>query len=357
MSSSSAICKSCNSEYCPGQTGYGGKNGSSLAAGAHYQYVPPGGFCEPRFFYIIKSVNETSETQKKSAFVAVIGRPSAGKSTLLNALCGEKVAIVSPVPQTTRNTIRGIVNRPAGQLVFIDTPGRHASDKKLNKKLMDLGDRARAESELVLYVIDATRDIGDEEQEISSFLAKDQRRMIVAINKIDAKAARIQRTRDWLKEAFPDLGEERILTVSALKGDKVEELLAALYELAPQGEQLYSDEVYTDQDVPFRIAEIIREKAISRLRDELPHALYVEVEDTEIRNEGTRLWVRASIIVERESQKGIVVGKGGLGIKAIRQAAQKDLNRIFDWKVELDLRVKASKDWRQDDRTLRRLID
>lgn len=302
-------------------------------------------------------MNEINETIEKSAFVAVIGRPSAGKSTLLNALCGEKVAIVSPVPQTTRNTIRGIVNRPQGQLVFVDTPGRHASDKKLNKRLMELGDRARSESELVLYVIDASRDIGDEEQEISSFLSKDQERMIVAINKTDAKAARVPRARDFIGEAFPKLPKDRIIAISALKNEGIEELLSCLFALAPQGDKLYGEDVYTDQDVPFRIAEIIREKAITRLRDELPHALYVEVEDTELRNEGKRLWVRAFIIVERESQKGIVVGRGGEGIKAIRQAAQKDLNRIFDWKLELDLRVKASKDWRQNDRTLKRIIE
>ena len=133
--------------------------------------------------------------------------------------------------------------------------------------------------------------------------------------------------------------------------------LSLIFALSPPGEPMYPDDYYTDQQVDFRIAEIIREKAMNRLKEELPHSIYVEVEDTEIKENGARLWVRAFIIVERESQKGIVVGHGGEMIKAIRQSAQKDMNKIFEWKVELDLRVKVGKDWRQNDHTLQRLID
>lgn len=294
---------------------------------------------------------------KKSAFVAVIGRPSAGKSTLLNALCGEKVAITSPVPQTTRNAIRGIVNRDAGQLVFIDTPGRHVSEKKLNKKLMDVGVRALDEAELVLYVVDATREAGEEEKAISALLAPYASRLAVAVNKIDAKGAAADKARAFIAEAVPALPSERILDISALAKTGLEPLLSLLFELSPEGHPMYPDDFYTDQEVDFRIAELIREKAMNRLSEELPHAIYVDVADTEFREEGKRLWVRAFIIVERESQKGIVVGKGGAMIKAIRQAAQKDMDRIFDWKTELDLRVKVGKDWRQSDHTLKRLIE
>jgi GTPase len=298
-----------------------------------------------------------NQDSKKSAFVAVVGRPSAGKSTLLNRFCGEKVAIVSPVPQTTRNAIRGIVNRDEGQIVFIDTPGRHVSDKKLNKKLMDVGSKVLGESELVLYVLDSTRKAGEEERAVASMLAPIVDRVVAAINKIDAPDANADETRAFLAEALPTLAKERIALVSARKKDGVEDLLSLLYKLAPVGDPMYPEDYYTDQEVDFRVAEIIREKAINRLSEELPHAIYVEVEDTELREEGTRLWVRAFIIVERESQKGIVVGKGGEMIKAIRLSAQKSMNEIFDWKVDLDLRVKVGKDWRQNDNTLHRLID
>ncbi len=298
-----------------------------------------------------------NQDSKKSAFVAVIGRPSAGKSTLLNSLCGEKVAIVSPVPQTTRNAIRGIVNHERGQLVFIDTPGRHVSEKKLNRKLMDVGAKVLSEAELVLYVLDSTRKAGEEERAVAALLAPVADRVVAAINKIDANDADPDAARAFLAEALPTLGDDRIVRISARKKDGIADVLAVLFALAPAGDPMYPEDYYTDQEVDFRVAEIIREKAINRLSEELPHSLYVEIEDTELRDEETRLWVRAFIIVERESQKGIVVGKGGSMIKAIRLAAQKELNSIFDWKVELDLRVKVGKDWRQNDKTLRRLID
>jgi GTP-binding protein Era len=299
--------------------------------------------------------------------VAVVGRPSVGKSTLVNLLCGEKVAIVSAVPQTTRNAIRGIVNRPAGQLVFVDTPGRHTSEKKLNKKLMETADRAVEGAELILYMLDASRAPGDEEKSIAEFLLPlGVERLVAVINKTDMHGADPAAAEEFLREHFPTLPSSRCFKISALKNEGAEDLLRCLFEMAPEGEPFYPEEYYTDQDLNFRIAEIIREKAINRLREELPHSLYVEVADAELRDienpptadeaEKQKLWVRAFIITERESQKGMVVGKGGEMIKAIRQAAQKDLNRIFDWKVELDLRVKTSKDWRHNDKVLRRLI-
>lgn len=298
--------------------------------------------------------------KEKSAFVAVIGRPSAGKSTLINTLCGQKVSIVSAVPQTTRNMIRGIVNREAGQLIFVDTPGRHISEKKVNRKLVELADRALEESELVLYLIDASRPVGKEEEELAKAVKNSRAypdRTVLCLNKIDDKRSDTAGVYAFLQEQVPGIPKERQREISAKHGTGTEELLQLLFSLAPAGHRLYPEDTYTDQDVQFRIAEIIREKAINNLREELPHSIYVEVADTELRDEGSRLWVRAFILVERESQKGIVVGKGGEMIKKIRQSAQKELNRIFDWKVELDIRVKVSLDWRQDDRVLRRLIN
>jgi len=279
----------------------------------------------------------------KAAFVAIVGRPSAGKSTLVNKLCGEKVSIVSAVPQTTRDAIRGICTREQGQLVFVDTPGRHKSEKKFNIKLSDISAKAVEDSDLVLYVLDSTRAPGPEEMEIASLLAPHSGRTIAAINKIDDKNADPARAREFISQYLPGL--VTVCQVSAKTGEGVEPLLEALYAMAPEGEAFYDAEYYTDQEVDFRIAEIIREKAINRLREEIPHALRVEIADTKFDGEAQggrgKLWVRAFIIVERESQKGIVVGKGGLMIRAIRLAALKDLGRIFDWKIELDLRVKA----------------
>ena len=316
----------------------------------------------------------------KAAFVAVLGRPSAGKSTLVNQICGGKVSIVSEVPQTTRNAIRGIANRAQGQLVFVDTPGRHHSDKKMNKKLMDVSQRALMESDLILYVMDTTRPPGEEEAELAGLLAPVAERTVAALNKTDAPAADCRRARDFLARNLPVLSADRCFEISAKNNTGIDPLLAALFAMSPEGEPFYGSEYYTDQETDFRIAEIIREQAINRLREELPHALYVQVADTELRNAGklgltqagtdeggelpgqgslrTRpvLWVRAFIIVERESQKGMVVGKGGEMIKAIRQASQKELAKIFDWKIELDLRVKTGKDWRHKDHVLRKII-
>jgi GTP-binding protein Era len=298
------------------------------------------------------------DRQSRAAFVAVVGRPSVGKSTLVNLLCGGKVAIVSPVPQTTRNAIRGIMNRPPGQLVFVDTPGIHISEKKLNRKFRETADRSMQESELVLYVLDASRPPGLEEEAIVERLNSPAgaERTLVAVNKMDAPGADFQRLRTFLEEKLPLLHPERCFQVSALKNEGLDPLVECLFALAPVGEPFYPEEYYTDQEVSFRISEIIREKAINRLRQELPHSIYVEVADMELTDEGKRLWVRAFILTERESQKGMVVGKGGEVIKAIGREARQDLNRIFDWKVDLDLRVKTAKDWRHNDRLLGRLF-
>ena len=293
----------------------------------------------------------------KSAFVALAGRPSVGKSTLVNLLCGVKVSIVSDVPQTTRNTVRGILTRPEGQLVFIDTPGRHVSEKKLNKKLMDLADRALDDSELVLYVLDATRSPGPEEEAVAARLSRFQDRTAAAINKTDAAGADPDALVSFLERSLPGIPPGRRFRISCHKKEGLKPLLSCLYEMAGEDLPSYPAEYYTDQDMRFRISEIIREKAMNRLRQELPHSIYVEVADLELREDAgkKRLWVRAFIVTERESQKGIVVGKGGGMIKAIGQAARKELNSIFDWKLDLDLRVKTGRDWRHDDRILKKI--
>jgi GTP-binding protein Era len=315
-----------------------------------------------------KKCARLKSAHSKCAFVAILGRPSVGKSTLLNKMCGGKVAIVSKVPQTTRNAIRGIVNHEHGQLIFIDTPGRHDSQKKFNKKLMEVSTRALEGSDLVLYVMDAARAPGLEEDEIASILAPLAEKTITAVNKMDVPSADFKRAEEYITQHLPAV-KDRCFAISANTGQGIDALLSALYAIAPEGEALYGDEYYTDQETGFRIAEIIREQAINRLRQELPHSLYVDIADMEfadvcpadicpadINPKGEKLWVRAFIVVERESQKGMVVGKGGEMIKAIRLASLKNLKQIFDWKIDLDLRVKTGKDWRHNDHTLRKII-
>jgi GTP-binding protein Era len=289
----------------------------------------------------------------KSALVGIVGRPSAGKSTLMNRLCGAKVSIVSPVPQTTRNRVRGILTRPEGQLVFMDTPGFHLSEKKFNRYLTDLVSVTLRDADIVLYLVDGTRSVGAEERALLEKLRRTAKPCIVAINKSDSRDRTWKEVRAFIGEALPGMP---VHEVSALKGDGIDRLASSLLALAPEGEQLYPEEYYTDQDPPFRISEIIREKAIAHTRAELPHALYVRLEDLEMSDGGERLQVRGFILVERESQKGIVVGRGGEKIKTIVREAEQELREIFPYEVALDLRVKADRDWRKRDPLLKRMI-
>jgi GTP-binding protein Era len=289
----------------------------------------------------------------KSAFVGLIGRPSSGKSTLLNRLCGGKVSIVSPVPQTTRNRIRGMLNAPPGQLVFVDTPGYHLSEKRLNLHLRSLVVQALQDSDVLLYLVDVSRAPGQEERALMELLRAHESRLVVALNKTDREPNSLPAVEQELRQAFR---APILFPVSALTGAGIDPLLAALWELAPEGERFYPEEYYTDQSPEFRIAEVVREKAIQQTRQEVPHALYVEVSDLEKRKDGTELWVRGFLCVERESQKGILVGRGGERIKSIVLAAEAELGELFPCAVKLDIRVKTRPKWRQDEALLARLI-
>ncbi len=289
--------------------------------------------------------------QSKSAFVAVVGRPSSGKSTLMNALCGQKVSIVSPVPQTTKNTIRGIVNRPEGQLVFLDTPGIHDSGQRLNQRLRDLAREALGEADLVLYVLDSTRAPGREEQAIATLLAPYAAKAVAAVNKTDAESADPGRARAFLTESLPGL---EALDISALTGTGTPELLARLYERAPEGPAWYPEEYYTDQEPVFRIAEMVREKVLLHTREELPHAVYVDYRDSGRREDGALVY-EADLVVERESQKGILIGAKGSTIRRIREEAERDLADIFPYAVVLSLRVRVQPDWKKDEKLIRKL--
>lgn len=292
----------------------------------------------------------------RSGVVCIIGRPSAGKSTFLNSVCGETVSIVSALPQTTRSSVRGILTAEQGQIIFIDTPGYHISEKKINRRLQLIAENRLQESEAVLYLIDAARLFGEEELAICALLKNKQDRLIVGINKTDSPAARPGQTRISLMQALPDLPQERIFELSAQEKTGLEPVLAALFALLPEGELLYPKDFYTDQPVDFRIAEIIRGQAISRLYEEIPHALYVDIQDMEMKKNGKELFVRAFLCVERESQKAMVIGKGAAMIKAIRVESQKELRKIFPYRVQLDLQVRVDKNWRQKDRVLQSVL-
>ena len=290
-----------------------------------------------------------------SGVVTIIGRPSAGKSTFLNTASGEKVSIVSSIPQTTRNAIRGIVNTTKGQIVFIDTPGYHKSEKKLNLKLQEIAKTRLEEGDAVLYLIDLSREFGEEEKNICSLLIPLQNKTVIGLNKADLKSSKAELVKKELLSLLPDIPQERIFEISALKDEGINEILSLLIELLPEGEALYPEDIYTDQDVVFRITEIIREQAILHTREEIPHALYAGVEDAEMRKNGKELWVRAFLYVEKESQKAMLIGKGAAVIKSIRIKSMAELRKIFPYKVQLDLQVRVNKNWRQKDRIIKKI--
>lgn len=283
----------------------------------------------------------------KCATVTVVGRPSSGKSTLINTICEGKVSITSSVPQTTRNIIRGIYTDQRGQLILLDTPGYQQSKRTLNLRLQETTRSSFAESDLILYLVDVKRPAGPEEEAIIELLKKIRTPMVIALNKCDiASEQEVSETTAFFSNQFP---KAQILPLSAKDDKGVDELLIELFKLAPEGALLYPQEAYTDQPLEFRISEIIREKAIALVSEDLPHAIYVEVADLEYTEEEESIWVRAFIFVERESQKGIVVGHKGGGIKQIRQAAFKDIKSLFPQKkLHLDLRVKSNPRWRQN---------
>ena len=283
----------------------------------------------------------------KSATVSVIGRPSSGKSTLVNTICEMKVSITSPTPQTTRNKIRGIYTDQRGQLVFTDTPGYHLSDKEINKRMQDVTVSALKDSDMILYVIDGKRKGGKEEEAIAEMIKKAKVPTVVAINKTDILSKEeMEESKNFVSSR---LSSVPILFISAKNDEGVDEVLIELFKNAKEGELLYDENQYTDQDLEFRISEIIREKTISTLSDELPHVIFVDVSDLEWNEETRTVWIRAFINVERDGQKGFIVGKGGSGIKRIGTEARKEIKTIFpESTVRLDLQVKTAEKWRQN---------
>lgn len=292
----------------------------------------------------------------KCGTVAIIGRPSSGKSTMVNTIVEMPVSITAKTPQTTRNAIRGIYTDQRGQLIFTDTPGYHLNEQTLNLRLQEIATSPLNESDMIMYVVDATRAPGKEEFAIIEILKAIKSPIVCVFNKKDIiEEEKIKETEEIIKKELPNA---IYLSASAKVDEGIDEILIELFKLAPEGDLMYSEDSYTDQPLEFRISEIIRGNTIALANKELPHAIYVEVSDIEFREKENLIWVRAFIIVERESQKGIIVGKGGANIKKIRVSSFKEIKKIFPGKtLQLDLRVKAQPKWRKNSFILDKILN
>ena len=281
----------------------------------------------------------------KSGFICIAGMPNAGKSTLINALVGEKVAIVSWRPQTTRNKILGVVNTDDAQIVFIDTPGIHQAKNKLGKYMMQSVASGMKDVDGVIYVLDAAKGVREEDETFLTERAESVP-VIVALNKQDAV------TRDTLFAVLDKLNAFRavkaVVPVSAKKGENLEPLLAEAEKLLPEGEKMYPDDMYTDRTMRFMAAEIIREKLFLQLRQEVPYCIAVEVEHWEEDEQRGQTVIHAVIYVARPMHKGMVIGKGGKVLKQVGMEARKDIQELLGGKVHLELWVKVRENWTED---------
>ena len=285
----------------------------------------------------------------KSGFVAVIGRPNVGKSTLLNQLVGQKIAIVSDTPQTTRNRILGILTLPDAQILFLDTPGVHKPQHKLGEYMMKSAKETLREVDLVLFVSDVTESFGPGERYILSMLEEEERPVVLVLNKVDLIP------REKLLPIIQQYSRLRdfaaVVPVSAVTGENTDRLLEVIKENLEEGPQYYPEDEVTDQPERVVAAELIREKIFRMTRDEIPHSTAVEVEEMKTRDNGD-VFLRATIYVERESQKGIIIGAGGAMLKEVGRQARLEMENIFGSRFFVDLWVKVKKDWRNKDGSL-----
>jgi GTP-binding protein Era len=286
--------------------------------------------------------------------VALVGRPNVGKSTLLNTLLGQKLAIVSDKPQTTRSAVRGVLHRPEGQIVLVDTPGLHKPRTLLGQRLNDLVRGTLAEVDLILQLVDAVAGVGAGDRFLAAELAKVATPRFCVVNKLDAASrAKVAAA----LQAAAGLGDyAEIVPVSARSGEQLELLVELILRHLPEGRPLYPEGHTSDEPEQHLVAELIREKALAVVRDELPHSVAVLVEEMGPDPEREDLLViRANLFVERSSQKPIVLGRGGSVLRDIGTRAREELEALFGTKVYLDLRVKVAKEWQRDPRQLSRL--
>jgi GTP-binding protein Era len=291
----------------------------------------------------------------KSGYVSLTGRPNVGKSTLLNAILGEKVAIVSPKPQTTRNRIVGVKTLPDAQIVFVDTPGIHKPKHKLGEIIVKEASETAKEADMILFMVEPEMP-GSGDKFIIEMLKDMNKPVFLLINKADAvKKPLMLPVIDAYRGLYPF---KEIMPISALKADGIDLLLEPIVKYLPEGPKYYPDDITTDQLERFMVSEIIREKIMRRTKEEIPHSVAVEITEWSERpaEQGAgAVFIRANIFVEREGQKGIIIGKGGERLKAVGTDARIEIEKLLDAKVFLELWVKIKKDWRSDERILKEL--
>jgi GTP-binding protein Era len=280
----------------------------------------------------------------QSGFVSIIGRPNAGKSTLLNALVGQKVAIVADKPQTTRTSIQGVVTTPEAQIVFLDTPGIHRADSPLNKRLMDQVRNSLEERDLLLFVADAARSFGEEDKRAVDVARRTDTPVLLVLNKIDLikEKARLLPVIEQYKQVFEFAD---YVPVSASRGQGLDELRKAIIDRLPEGPAYFPEDYVTDQPERFLAAELVREKVLLATRQEVPHSVSVTVDKWEETPRLTRIY--ATIRVERDGQKAIVIGSKGAMLKQIGTLAREEMEKIFGVKIYLDLHVRVQPGWRE----------
>ncbi|NLK72200.1 MAG: GTPase Era [Clostridiales bacterium] len=285
----------------------------------------------------------------KSGFIGIIGRPNVGKSTLMNAILGEKIAIMSDKPQTTRNVIRGVYTTEDTQFVFIDTPGIHKPKNKLGTIMTENAEKTLEEVDIVLFIIDDRANLDSEDLHIIELLKNIKTSKVLVINKIDKIEPELFRK---IYETYNSMGIfDEVFGTSATDKKNIDKLLQKIKELLPEGPQFFPEDILTDQHERFLVQEIIREKALHYLEDEIPHGIAVEI--MSMKEENEILKIQAEIICEKKSHKGIIIGKGGRKLKGIGKSARLELEAFFGIKVFLELWVKVKENWRENDSILK----
>lgn len=292
-------------------------------------------------------------SEYRSGFVTLVGRPNVGKSTLLNGLVGEKIAIVTDKPQTTRNRIQGIYTDEKRQIVFVDTPGIHRPRNRLGSYMVKVAQGALTGVDVVVHVVDGRAPIGPGDRYIASCFSNLPLPVLLAVNKVDV----LKREQTILAlDNYSQLADyTEIVPISALKGKNLPLLLEIISKYLPAGPQFYPEDMVTDQPERFAVAELIREQVLHLTWDEVPHSVAVLIEEMADRQEKAPFYIRATVLVERESQKGIIIGQGGRQLKAIGQRARKGIEELLGRQVYLDLWVKVKEEWRDREESLHEL--
>ena len=289
----------------------------------------------------------TDTKEFKSGFVTLIGRPNVGKSTLMNHLIGQKIAITSEKPQTTRNRIQTVYTDERGQIIFLDTPGIHKAKNKLGEYMVNVAENTLKEVDVILWMVEPTTFIGAGERHIAEQLSKIKTPVILVINKIDTVKSK-EEILTFIAAYKDILNFAEIIPVSALKEMNIEDVKSSIFKYLPAGPQFYDEDTVTDQPMRQIAAELIREKALRMLDDEIPHGIAVVIDQMKERPNGI-IDVDATIVCERDSHKGIIIGKGGSMLKRIGTAARMEIENLMDTKVNLKLWVKVRREWRDSD--------